>query len=87
MSSGSQPAASQPQNYLRVLAELQDEAISIAKISGAAVTSLVWLWPIRGLLHTVIRELKAFLQLDAPLTHSFCSSKIRRSFYRSAERC
>ncbi|KAI0339643.1 hypothetical protein BDW22DRAFT_1399884 [Trametopsis cervina] len=36
-----------------ILDELQTEATIVAKTAGQAVTSLAWLWPIRGLVYTI----------------------------------
>lgn len=45
-----------PPHHSKILDELKTEAISVAKISGEAVTSFAWLWPLRGILYTATRE-------------------------------
>jgi hypothetical protein len=50
-----QPDNSHAQRHSGILQELQDEAISIAKISGEALMSFAWFWPIRGILYTATR--------------------------------
>ncbi len=39
-----------------LLDELQGEATEVTKVGGQALTSLTWLWPIRGLIYTLFRE-------------------------------
>ena len=41
-----------------LLDELQAETVEVAKLGGQALRSLTWLWPLRGLIYTLFRELK-----------------------------
>ena len=41
-----------------LLDELQVETVEVAKLGGQALRSLTWLWPLRGLIYTLFRELK-----------------------------
>lgn len=57
MSVEQKPPVSQEHRRPSVLDELQAEAISAAKSSGEALASFAWLWPIRGIIYTAMREL------------------------------
>ena len=41
-----------------MLDEFRAEATAVAKTSGKAVASLAWLWPLRGVIYTIMRKAK-----------------------------
>ncbi|THH00595.1 hypothetical protein EW026_g1965 [Hermanssonia centrifuga] len=58
-----------------LVTELRDEATTIAKIGGQAVFSLAWLWPVRGLLYTILHP-QIILSVRGALVKSLSSSAI-----------
>ena len=47
------PSLSSTQGLVR---QLREEATEVARLSGQALISLAWVWPIRGLFYTIIRR-------------------------------
>lgn len=43
-----------------LLQQLLQEATIVARLSGQAIISFAWLWPIRGVLYTILRELSIY---------------------------
>lgn len=39
-----------------LLQQLRQEATEVAHLSGQAVVSFAWTWPIRGILYTIMRK-------------------------------
>ncbi|KIP07117.1 hypothetical protein PHLGIDRAFT_106059 [Phlebiopsis gigantea 11061_1 CR5-6] len=71
-----QPGPSaQPRLYSKVLDDLREEAVSAAKSSGEAVISLAWLWPIRGVIYTIMHP-QIIFSVRGALMKSLSSSAI-----------
>ncbi|KAI0091479.1 hypothetical protein BDY19DRAFT_930665 [Irpex rosettiformis] len=77
MSDPSHPtAAAQVQGRGRyLLNELKAETAEVAKIGGQALSSLTWLWPIRGLLYTVLHP-QIILTVKGALVKSLGTSAV-----------
>ncbi|KAI0769234.1 hypothetical protein BC629DRAFT_1442310 [Irpex lacteus] len=58
-----------------LLDELQGEATEVTKVGGQALTSLTWLWPIRGLIYTLFHP-QLILSVRGALVKSLGTSAV-----------